>query len=175
MRGGSAIIMKDILHHEEIEYETREIQATAVSVNIGHEQTTLVATYCPPRYLFKMNQYLNFLSNQENEFIIGGDFNAENTHWGSRLTTIKSKELSEAMKEYKCEALSTGKPTYWPTDPDKIPDLIGFFIIKDISARFLQIEERLDMNSDHSPITLIFSENIIKKGNIPKLTNKLTD
>lgn len=175
-RGGSAIIIKNnILHYEEIKYNTREIQATAVSVSIRHSQITLVATYCPPRYSLKKNQYIDFLSKQGNKFIIGGDFNAKNTYWGSRLTTTKGKELLEAIKEYKCEALSTGKPTYWPTDPNKIPDLIDFFITKNISANFLQIEEGWDMNSDHSPIILTLSENIIKKESNPTLTNKLTD
>jgi hypothetical protein len=73
------------------------------------------------------------------------DFNAKNTHWGSRLTTTKGRELLRAMQEARCEALSTGKPTYWPTDPGKIPDLIHFFIINNIPANHLQIEESHDL------------------------------
>jgi hypothetical protein len=46
--------------------------------------------------------------------------------------------------------MSTGKPTYWPTDPSKIPDMIDFFIIKNIPAHYLQIEESHDLNSDYS-------------------------
>ena len=77
---------------------------------------------------------------------MGSDFNAKNTHWGSRLTTTKGKELLRAVQEARCEALSTGKPTYWPTDPGKILDLIDFFIIKNIPANYLQIEESHDLN-----------------------------
>jgi hypothetical protein len=71
------------------------------------------------------------------------------------------------MQETRSEALSTGKPTYWPTDPGKIPDLIDFFLIKNIPAQYLQIEESYDFNSDHTPIHLILSENIIQKENKP--------
>jgi len=39
------------------------------------------------------------------------------------------------MQETRSEALSTGKPTYWPTDPGKIPDLTDFFLIKNIPAQ----------------------------------------
>jgi hypothetical protein len=60
--------------------------------------------------------------------MVGGDYNAKNTHWGSRLTTCKGKELYDAIKEYCCEYHSTSKPTYWPTDEKKIPDLLDFFI-----------------------------------------------
>jgi hypothetical protein len=49
-------------------------------------------------------------------FIIGGDFNAKHTHWGSRLITTKSRELHKAVTDAECEIVSTGKPTYSPTD-----------------------------------------------------------
>jgi hypothetical protein len=72
-------------------------------------------------------------------------------------------------------AATTGKPTYWPADPNKTPDLIGFFIIKNISSNYINIEESLDLNSDHSPIYLTVSDNIILKNQNPVLTNKHTD
>jgi hypothetical protein len=100
----------------------------------------------------------------------GGNFNAKNTHWGSRLTTTIGRELLRAIQETRCEAMPTGKPTYWPTDTSKIPDLIDFFIIN-----YLQIEESHDLNSNHSPILLILSESIIQKENNPVLVNRRTD
>ena len=106
---------------------------------------------------------------------MGGDFNARNTHWGSRLTTKKGRELLRAMQEARTEALSTGKPTYWPTDPGKIPDLIDFFLIRNIPAQYLQIEESYDLNSDHTSMHLILSENITQKENNPVLVNRCTD
>lgn len=175
-RGGSSIIIREnILHKEEVEYKTEEIQATAVSIKTGSYQVTITAVYCRPKHMLKKNQYLEFLKKQGNRFIIGGDFNAKNIYWGSRLTTTKGKELLEAIKEYGCQPLSTGKPTYWPTDLNKIPDLIDFYVIKNIPANFLQMEEGWDMNSDHSPIILTFCENIIRKENNPILVNKMTD
>jgi hypothetical protein len=109
------------------------------------------------------------------KFIIGGDFNAKNTAWGSRLTSTKGKELLNAIKETGCDVMSTGKPTYWPTDPNKIPDLIDFFIIKNLSFHYLKIEEKFELNSDHSPILLTLSEHIIQKESAVKLTNKYTN
>ena len=71
--------------------------------------------------------------------------------------------------------MSTGKPTYWPTDRQKTPDLIDFFVIRKISKLFLKIEEGVDLNSDHSPIYLTLSSTVIDKSIPPHLCNKYTD
>lgn len=36
--------------------------------------------------------------------------------------------------ETNCEIHSAKKPTYWPIDPKKIPDLLDFFITKNVPA-----------------------------------------
>jgi len=79
------------------------------------------------------------------------------------------------MQETRTEALSTGKPTYWPTVSGKIPDLIDFFLIRNIPAQYLQIKESYDLHFDHTPIHFILSENIIQKENNPVLVKKRTD
>jgi len=141
-RGGSAVIINENIHlHEEIKYETEGIQATAVCIKARNYSIVIVGIYCPPKHPLKKYEYLEFLGQMGNRFIVGGDFNAKNTHWGSRLTTAKGREVLRAIQETGCEAMSTGKPTYWLTDPGKIPDLIDFFIIKNIPAQYLQIEE----------------------------------
>jgi hypothetical protein len=66
-------------------------------------------------------------------FIIGGDFSAKNTHWSSRLITTNGRELYKAAADSGCEIVSTGKPMYWPTDPKRTPDLLDFFVVKNIS------------------------------------------
>lgn len=175
-RGGSAVIIKEnIYHYEEHKSEEEEIQAVAVCVKTKYCPVTISAIYCPPRYSLKVDQYRTFLKGLGNRFILGGDFNAKNTYWGSRLTTTKGKELLCAIRETQCKTLSTGKPTYWPTDQKKIPDLIDFFIYKNISPNLLRIEESYDMSSDHSPIILTLSETLMPKENYPTLVNKNTD
>jgi hypothetical protein len=107
-------------------------------------------------------------------FIIGGDFNAKHTHWDSRLITTEDGELYKAVTDTGCEIVCTDKPTYWPTDPERIPDLIDFFVIKNISKTYIKIEG-FGLNSDHSPISLKISDKIITKDQTPVITNKHTD
>jgi hypothetical protein len=63
----------------------------------------------------------------------------KHTHWGSRLITSKGRQLSQAGMDYGCESMPTGMPTCWPTDPNKLTDLIDFFVIKNVSANYIQI------------------------------------
>lgn len=175
-RGGSTIIIKEhIYHYEEFKYEEQHIQAVAVCVRTKRYPVIITALYCPPKHALKAAHYKSFLEKLGNRFILGGDFNAKNTFWGSRLTTTKGKELLNAIKTIRCDVISTGKPTYWPSDPQKIPDLIDFFIYKNISLSFLHIEEGYDMSSDHSPIILTLSEFIVQKQIQTSLVNKKTD
>lgn len=53
--------------------------------------------------------------------------------------------------------LSTGKPTYWSTDLNKIPDLLDFIITSRISDIYNPIESNLDLLSDHTPIMVTLS------------------
>lgn len=175
-RGGSAVIIKENLHHyEENKCEDEEIQAVAVCVKTKRCPIIIAAIYCPPRHSIKYERYTSFLNQLGGRFILGGDFNAKHTYWGSRITTTKGRELLSALNDLKCVPISTGKPTYWPTDPNKIPDLIDFFICRNISSNFLTVEEGYHMNSDHSPIYLTLSEVIVHKEINPILTNKYTD
>jgi hypothetical protein len=64
--------------------------------------------------------------------------------------------LYKVAADTRCEIVSTGKPTYWPT-----PDVIDFFVVKNISTNYIKIEEGFDLNSDHSPIYLTISDKII--------------
>jgi hypothetical protein len=62
-----------------------------------------------------------------------------------------------------------------PQIQKKLPDVIDFFVVKNISTNYIKIEESFDLNSDHSPIRLTISYKIITKDQNPTLTNKHTD
>lgn len=129
-RGGSAILIKKtIKHYEDNPIATTEFQITTVTVETNGTPLQLSALYSPPRSQIKANSYENLIKTYKYKFIIGGDFNAKHTFWGSRLITTKGRELYKALKQTGCNAVSTGKPTYWPTDRNKLPDLIDFFVL----------------------------------------------
>lgn len=71
------------------------------------------------------------------------------------------EELYKAATSYGCEFWTTGKLTYWSTDPNQTPDLIDSLVVKNVSSNYIKIEDSVDMNSDHSPLYLTISVNII--------------
>lgn len=175
-RGGAAVIIKqNIIHYERQSYETEEIQAASVSIRTKKFEITVASMYSPPRHIIDRNAYSFFFNTLGEKFIVGGDFNAKHTHWGSRLTTKKGKELYQAIIKLDAKWHSTGKPTYWPTDINKVPDLLDFFVSRKLAVSHVHIEEEHGLSSDHSPILLTLSEYVITKGSNPTLTNKKTD
>jgi hypothetical protein len=77
------------------------------------------------------------MSSKSSEHWAGGDYNCKNSLWEFRLTTTKSRELLKLIQNQKFSFLTTGTPTYWPSDPDKIPDLLDFYITSGISPSYM--------------------------------------
>ena len=71
--------------------------------------------------------------------------------------------------------LSTGTPTYWPTDPNKLPDLLDCFVTSKISPSKVDIQPSYDLSSDHTPIIATISTTIIRRKSKPRLHNAYTN
>lgn len=106
---------------------------------------------------------------------MGRDYNAKHVDWGSIITTTKGSDLRKAVQETGCSFYTTGKPTYWPTGPNKILDLLDFFTSRKVFPNFIDTEEYFNLDSDHSAVILTLSERIIKKVNKSSLVNRTTD
>jgi hypothetical protein len=119
--------------------------------------------------------YDTFLSHLGPRFIAGGDWNAKHTDWGSSLTTPKDRNLMQSITSHNCSYLSAGTPTYWPSDPNKTPDLLDFLELKNIIPTFTHIEATWDLSSDHTPIILILSTHTFSKPDFPRLKSPKTD
>lgn len=175
-RGGSAIIIRaNVRHHEEEMYQTDHLQASIVRVETPRYKFTVAAVYCPPRHNTKEYEYLSFLNKLGNTFIAGGDWNAKHVKWGSRLTNTKGRELYNAGSYLTCNFMSQGTPTYWPTDSNKVPDILDFFIVRGLSRHYIKVDNCLDLSSDHSPVIMTLSEFVITESLPTGLTNKCTD
>jgi hypothetical protein len=59
---------------------------------------TISAAYLPPRHNIKQEHLTAFFTSLGRRFIVGGDFNAKHTVWGSRLTTSRGREVHKTME-----------------------------------------------------------------------------
>jgi hypothetical protein len=60
-------------------------------------------------------------------------------NWGSRLTSPRGRVLLKTLESNNFRHLSSREPTYWPTDRNKLLDLVDFCITKGIP---LQLRRR---------------------------------
>lgn len=157
--GGSAILIRNnIKHHEAESYKTQEIQATSIVIEDWQSQLVITALYSPPKHAIKKEDYIKFFKTLGPRFIAGGDYNSKNTLWGSRLTSPKGRQLQAAINDLHLHTISSGEPSYWPTDPKKIPDLVDFFVTKGTPTDYFKCISSQDLSSDHSVILLEVSQ-----------------
>jgi hypothetical protein len=71
-----------------------------------------------------------FFKTPANRFIAEGDYNVKIGVCGYGLTTTKGRELHKVMTNNNLKHLSTRQHTYWPSDSNKIPDLVDFCVTK---------------------------------------------
>ncbi|CAG9122974.1 unnamed protein product [Plutella xylostella] len=152
-----------------------------LSIIIHDKQSpiTITSIYCSPKQNRNLEtteeDFNSFFESLGHRFIVGGDWNAKNLQWGSRLTTTRGRNLKKSMDYHKLNALTTCEPTYWPTDPQKLPDLLDFFIYKGVQTHFLSVESCHDSSSDHTPVIATLSYTIIERPANPYLCNNHTD
>lgn len=174
--GGSAVIIKSgIKHHECPEFKTEHIQATSICITDWDGELMICSIYCPPRHNIHKEQFDNFFLTLGRRFIVAGDFNAKHQAWGSRLNTPRGRELLKSVSYNHLDTLSSGEPTYWPSDPARLPDILDFVIVKGISTNYLNVTSNQDLSSDHTPIIVNVSTSVILSERPFKLFNKKTD
>jgi exonuclease III len=128
-RGGTAIIIKKYIKHHQLNNWSQDfLQTASVSMENSVSLLTISAVYLPPKYKAKQEQLEEFYNSLRCRFMAGGDYNAKHTDWGSRLITPRGCKVLKTMERNNLKHLSTGEPTYWPSDRNKLPDVVDFVL-----------------------------------------------
>ena len=129
------------------------------------------------KYTIKSELFTKFFQSLGHRFIATGDYNAKHPWWGSRALTPspRGRQLYEAMQKEKLFPISTGEPTYWPSDKDKTPDLIDLAVVKGINHEHFSATSCFDLSSDHSPIIILLNQELKMVQKATYLSNKKTD
>ena len=67
----------------------------------------------------------------------------------------KGRQLLSSINYLSLHITSPNSPTYWPTDVNKIPDLIDFCLSKNMSPESHKCYTLPELPFDHSPVLLI--------------------
>lgn len=175
-RGGTAIIVDNNIRHQiRQNYKEQYLQSTSIQIFDQKGPLTLAAVYCPPKYSIQKEQFEHFYGTLGSRFIAGGDYNAKHTLWGSRLITPKGRTLFKVIQRNNLSHISTGEPTYWPSDRNKLPDVIDFCITKGIPSDYASAESSLDLSSDHTPFLVMLGTDFELKRKPASLHNNKTN
>jgi endonuclease/exonuclease/phosphatase (EEP) superfamily protein YafD len=176
-RGRTAIIVlkSSIQHHLLKPYNQAFLQATSVEVEHTNGLLTISAVYFPPKQAVHQEQLEEYYYTLGHRFIAAGDYNTKHTNWGSRLTSTRGRVLLKALQSNNFRHLSSGEPTYWQTDQNKLLDLVDFCVTKGIPCNFADAKSCLELSSDHSPVLVTLSTKAILCLPQPRLCNRKTD
>ena len=166
--GGTGIPIRSAITYSELpRYAKPELQAIIIQVKGLQRNINLASVYCPPKHYLKATHFNSFFQALGLCFVAGDDLNSKHTLWGSRLTATKGQELASLIRTNNYCYLSTGTPTYRPADPNKLPDLLDFFLIAGISPSYADIHPSYDLTSDHSPIIATFCMTLLTRKPTP--------
>jgi hypothetical protein len=157
-RAESAIIIKYTSKLYELEpFIPNKTQDTILQLEALSRPMVTAAVYSPPRYPISAEEYDHFLSQLEPHYLVAGNWYAKNTAWGSRLTAIKGGNLLEVIQQHNLNYFSTGEPTCWPNDANKMPGLLDFSITNGISDLYTTIQTNLDLESDQVTVPILIT------------------
>lgn len=152
---GAAIYIRASLAYTPLpNFHTNHIQSCAVSLFLNNIPITIAAAYCPPRHRISPDQFTEFLSTLNNNYIVGGDLNAKHIQWGCRASNPRGNSLLQTAYHSNITILAPPNFTYWPTSLHKMPDILDIFVAKIPNSLHTQIQNLLDPCSDHSPVLL---------------------
>jgi hypothetical protein len=71
--------------------------------------------------------------------------------------------------------LSKEQPTYWPSDRNKLSDLVDFCVREGIRPDFAVAQSCLDLSYDHSPVLVTLTSHAINQEKQPSRSNRRTN
>jgi hypothetical protein len=101
--------------------------------------------------------------------------NPKHTDWGSKLITPRGCEVLKTMDRNNFKHLSTGELTYWPSDRNKLPDLVDFCVTKGIPQDFTVAKSCFEQSSDHSLVLITLPSHALNQEKQPSLSNRHTN
>lgn len=190
--GGSGVLIRSNISHypdESRSVISQIFQSVGVTVPTSNGEIYFASVYSPSSAgVISEAGYNELFTKLGPRFIIGGDWNAKHIDYGSRVTNTRGRNLIASARAHDCDFFSDGKPTIWPSDPAKKPDLIDFFVSKNVSKNYVQVgsyfgknesqdgdDDDSDLFSDHSAIILVLDEQVVLREGPAHLTNTQTD
>lgn len=113
-KAGTAVLIKKQISFKEILFNNTfndEILVCGITTVIDSTPHTLVSLYRPPNVNTNVNDWNNIFSQCSNPLLIGGDFNAHNTLWGSFKNDSVGQQILNSIDTIDLIILNSGGKT----------------------------------------------------------------
>uniref|UniRef100_A0A2S2PXP8 Putative RNA-directed DNA polymerase n=1 Tax=Sipha flava TaxID=143950 RepID=A0A2S2PXP8_9HEMI len=151
--GGVALLVRNKIIQQQMPITGLEcLEAVAVLININNKPIMVVSAYQPPSRRMLIADYDKILS-LHNSIIVAGDLNSKHTNWGCRVNNPNGVKLQNFIANTPYSIAAPNEPTYFPTDINRLPDILDILLLKSIP--FVCMQETLaELNSDHAPVKI---------------------
>jgi hypothetical protein len=87
-----------------------------------------------------------------NNALMTGYLNSKHTNWGC-VVNPNGNKLQKYKSHTTCTISAPSKPTYFPYDNNRLPDILNILIIISIPYNIIQ-ESVIELDSDHNPVKI---------------------
>lgn len=94
-------------------------------------------------------------------WIISNDQNAKHLAWGSLMYSPHGHILCKAVVCHNCHPVTSGKSTYWPTNINKWPNVINFFLMKGLPMSYIQCHNIANLSSDRVLVLMQYQSTLV--------------
>lgn len=109
----------------------------------------------PPQHNVTIIQFTDYFNTFQNNFIIGGDFNAKHQSWGCRVNNPQGVTLYNFTNSKSFKVLAPPEPKIrWPSSSHKISDILDIFLAKIPNSLFYTTNDLFGLCFDHSSVLL---------------------
>ena len=145
------LVRRGIDHYSVPVSNLRQMEATAICVNIGGRPVKLVAVYLSPLRSLLEGDLLECISGGT-PVLLPGDLNAKHKDWNSRLNSPRLVLLRGFASTNSCIVHGPDSPTTIPSCPTVTPDVLDI-VVKDFVLP-VNLTVCSALSSDHFPVTV---------------------
>ncbi|XP_024086357.1 uncharacterized protein LOC112128432 [Cimex lectularius] len=149
--GGVALYINEKFKYDKLTLHT-EIQAIAIKIKTPLEMI-LCNIYLPDRR-WHHTEIKRIIDQLPRPCLILGDFNSDNTMWGSETTDSRGDRIEDIIDEYGMVLLNNGNPTYISIYTGRFSAIDLSFACPSIAASLSWNTLNDEYNSDHVPIII---------------------
>lgn len=163
-KAGVAILVSKNIRFTEITFTDNFIDTTMVCgiKLIADSDLNILSIYRPPHSITNANDWTNIFEHCNTPCIIGGDFNAHSSIWGSYKDDNHGNSLINAVDNKNLVILNNGEPTR--IMPANIKSAVDITLASPDVATSISWKTLDDnMGSDHFPILMVYSKIMVEE------------